>query len=595
MKEGMALAMKHVRVLYSAHPWLVWRFVGASIGKSAAGLATILLTQRFLGTVLGGALNTPGATAGASTSSAAGLWLAAAALFLSIVAASLFGFDSRVSQQRMVQRLELSIMDRLVRHLLKLSVSFFDKQSPGDLLQAVRQDVVALRSLIFSLAGIILEAMSALGLFIAALSISPKLTMWSLIVLPLAALPVLVAARRATARSMRIRKTGYVLFDALLEMLRGIRVVKVYRGDERIATSTMEKSRRYFDEMIEMVRVQSVAQVLLELIAGLAVVMVVVVGGLDVMNGRMQWPALMAFLLAVRALYGPINNLNSSLIDLGALRASTNRITELLATQPHVPDRVDAVSLSADPTAFRFERVSFSYSDRRVLSDVSLMVRAGETIGIVGPSGSGKTTLLNLIARFYDPTEGAIFFNDVDLRGLTLDSVYDRIGIVTQVPFLFAANVRENIRCGRPGATDAEVEAAARAAGVHDEILRFDSGYDTVLGIGGTGVSGGQAQRINIARALVKNPPLLLLDEATASLDSLSELVVQDALDRLMVGRTTFVVAHRLSTLRRADRILVLDGGTVAGLGSHQSLLVDCSVYRELWQAQTLDAVEAPV
>lgn len=591
MKHSFQLAMRHIRDLHATDPRLVWRFVLTSLGKSIAGLATILLTRDFLAGILGGQ-TLPGAagTIVSDVDALTGLWFAAGALFASIVATSLFSFDNRISQQRMVQKLELSIMDRLVRHLLTLSVSFFDAQSPGDLLQAVRQDVVALRSLVFAVAGIVLEALTALGLFVAALWISPKLTLWSLIVLPLAAIPVLMAARRATARSRAIRSTGYVLFDALLEMLRGIRVVKVYRGDDRIANATMDKSRRYFDETIEMVRVQSVAQVLLEMIAGLGIVIVVVVGGLDVMKGTLQWPSLLAFVLAVRALYGPVNNLNTSLIGLGSLRASTDRIADLLATRPQVPERDDAKPLSADPTHIHFASVGFSYQDRRVLHDVSLTVRAGETIGIAGPSGAGKTTFLNLIARFYDPTTGHVAFDDTDLRDLRLDTVYDRIGIVTQVPFLFAASVRENIRCGRPSATDREVEEAAAAAGIHDEILRFTNGYDTPLGIGGTGVSGGQAQRINIARALIKNPPILLLDEATASLDSLSEMVVQDALERLMTGRTTFVVAHRLSTLRSADRILVLDGGSVAGVGTHEALLVSCAVYREMWSAQSLDA-----
>ena len=218
--------------------------------------------------------------------------------------------------------------------------------------------------------------------------------------------------------------------------------------------------------------------------------------------------------------------------------------------------------------------------------DADLTLPGRGVTALFGPSGSGKTTLLNLVARFYDPSQGTVRFDDTDLRALQLDDVYHHIGIVTQEPFLFAASVRENIRCGRPSASDYDIEVAARAAGVHDEILAMAKGYDTQVGIGGTGVSGGQAQRINIARALLKNPPILLLDEATASLDSLSELVVQEALERLMAGRTTFVVAHRLSTLRSADRILVLDAGEVAGLGTHAELVASCDVYRQMWELQ---------
>ena len=589
MKQGVLLGLRHIRALYRANHWLVLRFAATSVGKSVAGLATILLTRDFLSGILAGSdtARSAGMTGGASTVPVA-LWVGAGLLFVSIVGASVLAYDNRVTQQRMVQLLELEMMERLIRHLLTLSVSFFDRQSPGDMLQAVRQDVVSLRSLVFSVAGIILEAASALGLFVAAWWLSPRLTLWALVVLPLAALPVLLAARRATARSHDIRRTGYVLFDALLEMLRGIRVVKVYEGDQAITTATMAKSRTYFDELIEMVRVQSYAQVLLESIAGLGLVIVVVVGGIDVMSGRLNWPSLLAFLLAIRALYGPVNNLNASLIGLGALTASTDRIAELLATEPDVPEARDAIAIERGPANVTLDSVGFAYGERVVLDQVSLSVRAGETIGIAGPSGSGKTTLLNLLARFYDPSSGAITLNGTDLRAISLNSLYGQFGIVTQEPFLFAASILENIRCAKPWASDADVECAARNAGIHHEILEFTHGYATMVGIGGVGVSGGQAQRINIARALLKNPPVLLLDEATASLDSLSEMVVQRALERLMAGRTTFVVAHRLSTLRGASRIVVLDRGRMVGVGAHGELLDSCTVYRAMWESQSL-------
>lgn len=584
IKASIERALALVRASLVANRLIVLRFGVTSLGKSLAGLATILLTRDFLARILGG--DAAHAAAMTPTGTMVALWSGAGLLFLSILAASLLAFDNRVTQQRMAQLLELEMMEKLIRHLLVLSVSFFDRQSPGDMLQAVRQDVTQLRALVFAVAGIVLEAASALGLFAAAFWISPRLTLWSLIVLPLAALPVLLAARRASTRSLSIRKTGYALFDALMEMLRGIRVVKVYRGDEAMTRRTMDKSRQYFFELIEMVRVQSYATVLMESIAGLGIVIVVVVGGYDVLQGRLSWPSLLAFMLAVRAMYGPVNNLQGRIVELGTLTASTNRIAELLETRPLVADTPTAVALAPELTSISFDAVGFSYNERTVLRGVSLTVRAGETIGIVGPSGSGKSTLLNLVARFYDPTEGSVRFDQHDLRTVRLNDVYDRIGIVTQEPFLFASSVRENIRCARPEASDVEVEQATQSAGVHDEILQFTNGYDTIIGIGGVGVSGGQAQRINIARALLKNPPLLLLDEATASLDSLSELVVQDALERLMAGRTTFVVAHRLSTMRGASRILVLDQGEMVGLGSHAELLEQCTVYRAMWELQ---------
>ncbi|NOT07137.1 MAG: ABC transporter ATP-binding protein [Gemmatimonadales bacterium] len=589
IKAGITAGLTHFRSLLRAHPRLVVRFVLTSLGRSAAGLGTILLTRDFLAGVLD-------RSAGAGSGPALSLWGIAGLLFASFLFSSLLAFDNRVTQQRMVKVLELGMMERVIRHLLRLSVAFFDRQSHGDLLQAVRQDVMALRTLVFALAGITLEAVGALGLFLAALWLSPRLTLWALVVLPLCSIPVIVAARRALARSRELRRTGYVLFDAILQLLRGIRIIKVYGGDEAEARTTMEKGRRYFDELIEMVRISSYAQVVLETIGGLGLVIVVVVGGFDVMAGRLDWPSLLAFLLALRALFGPVNNINSGLVALGGLGASVERVSELLATTPEVPEAADADPLPLPPALISFDRVGFAYRNEPVLRDVSFSVRAGETLGIAGPSGSGKTTLLNLVARFYDPAEGAIRFDGKNLTEIRLADLYANLGIVTQEPFLFATTVRENIRCGRPAAADGEVEEAARAAGIHEEILALSGGYETVVGVGGVGLSGGQAQRINIARALVKNPPILLLDEATASLDSMSELVVQQALERLMVGRTTFVVAHRLSTLRHASRILVLEGGRIAGLGPHGELLETCPLYRRMWDLQQLAGMEpAPI
>jgi ABC-type multidrug transport system fused ATPase/permease subunit len=267
--------------------------------------------------------------------------------------------------------------------------------------------------------------------------------------------------------------------------------------------------------------------------------------------------------------------------------ASMDRVRQLLDTKPDLTDRVDAIALAGPIESIRFEDVSFGYANGPdVLSHISFEVRQGQHVGIVGPSGAGKTTITSLLARFYDPVDGRIVINGRDLRDYRRADLYAQLALVVQDPFVFGTSVRENIRYGCRGTSDADVEEAARAAEIHDEIVQLPNGYDTVLGVGGRLLSAGQIQRINVARALLKRAPLVILDEATSNLDSISERRIQTALSRLMAGRTTFTIAHRLSTLRDADLILVIEHGRLAGHGSHTTLLQECALYRRLWDAQ---------
>jgi subfamily B ATP-binding cassette protein MsbA len=571
---------------------LVVRFVATSLGRTGLAMASVFLIQEFLVGVLGQRAGLAGSLAQALGPSAA-LWLVAALLVVSYAAGSWLLYDSQVVRQRIVKVVELGLMERLVRHLLTLSVPFFDRQSQGDFIQAIRQDVSQLRNIVMAYGTLVMEGAVALGLMAAAIWISPRLALWVFGVLLLGFLPILVIANRTRARSLAVRRKGYVLFDVILQILRGLRIIKAYRGEETEARGAVEKARRYFDEQIRMTQVNEKAGVVLESLAGASLAAVVIIGGLQVMEGRLEWPGLLAFLMAIRTLQSPVNNVNANFMEIQRYSAAAQRISELLAERPDVKERSDAAALPRAPGRIALDRVSFSYGDRTVLEDVSLEIAAGETIGVAGPSGAGKSTLLGVVARFYDPTSGAVRFDGEDLRNFRLGDVYDQLAIVTQEPFLFTTSVRDNIRRGRPSASDAEIERAARVAEIHDEILELPQGYDTIVGVGGRSVSGGQAQRINVARALLKNAPILLLDEATSSLDSIAEAKVQRAIERLMQGRTTLVVAHRLSSLRRADRILVLDRGRCVGLGSHEQMLRDCPLYRRMWETQRLGA-EAP-
>ncbi|HEU4753328.1 MAG TPA: ATP-binding cassette domain-containing protein, partial [Armatimonadota bacterium] len=259
-----------------------------------------------------------------------------------------------------------------------------------------------------------------------------------------------------------------------------------------------------------------------------------------------------------------------------------------LARKPDIEDRPGAIPLRRAPRRITVEGLSFGYGEEEVLRDVDLEIRAGEVIGIVGPSGAGKSTLMSLMVRFYDPTAGRICLDGTDLRDVRLASLYENVAAVLQTPFVFNATVRENIRYGRMTASDEEVEVAARDANLHEEILALPQGYETRLGLGGQDLSGGQRQRLNIARALLRNAPILLLDEATSSLDSVSEVRVQEAIERLMRGRTVIAIAHRLSTLRRADRIVVLREGRVEAAAPHEELLRRSPTYRTLCEHQFL-------
>jgi ATP-binding cassette, subfamily B, bacterial MsbA len=578
-------ARRYIVGLLGSQKPLLARFAMTSVGRTALMMAAVLLIREFLFATLE---KKQGLTALVAEhfGPEAALWAVGVLLIGAYVGASLLYYDNQVVRQRIVKAVELPLMERLVRHLLGLSLRFFDRTSHGDLIQAIRQDVADLRVTVVSCATVLTEAAVSVGLVGCAVWLSPALAFWALLVLPAAFLPLVAIARRTRARSFAARRTGYVVFDVILQMLRGIRIIKAYQAEEAQARTTVDKAERFFDEQIRIVRIRELSTVVLESLAALNIAAVIIVGGVLVRSGALDWPQLLAFLIAVRSLHGPLDHINVDLMEIQRHSAAVARIGQLLAELPEVRDIVDALPLRSPPQRVTVDDVSFTYGEGPVLERLSFEVRSGETLGIAGPSGSGKTTLLGLVARFYDPTAGAVRLDGRDLREFRLRDVYRQLAIVTQEPFLFAASVRDNICCGRPGASDAEVEAAARIAEMHEEILALPRGYDTTVGVGGRVLSGGQAQRINVARAILKNAPILLLDEATSSLDSIAEEKVQRAIDKLMAGRTSFIVAHRLSTLRHADRILVLDRGQCVGLAPHEELLRDCPLYCRMWETQ---------
>ena len=368
-------ALRAVIELLRGQRSLLLRFAVTSLGRTAMAMASVLLIREFLFAVLqqqGGLVAAVAERAGRETA----LWGVALLLVCSYVGSSLFDYDNQIVRQRMVKVVELGLMDRLVRHLLSLSVGFFDRTSRGDLLHAIRQDVADLRVICLSGATIVMESAVAAGLLVAAVWISPGLAFWALFVLPIGALPLVAIARHTRARSFAERRSGYVVFDVILQILRGIRIIKIYQGEAQEARTTIDAARRYFDEQIRLVRIRELSNVVLESLAGLSVAAVIIVGGLKVMHGALDWPQLLAFLMAVRTLHGPLDHINTDLMLIQRHRAAAQRIAALMREQPDVCEAPDARPLPGPARRITLSDVCFRYGERLVLDSVSLDAEA---------------------------------------------------------------------------------------------------------------------------------------------------------------------------------------------------------------------------
>ena len=447
-QEGRTFARAHWRMLA--------RFVSASLCRTVTTVAVVLLIRDFLAGVLA---EQQGLAAGLARSigQGAALWVLAGLLLLTFITGSVLAYHTQVVMQRLVRLLELDLMQRLMRHLLTLPVSFFDRQRKGDLLDSVRQDVSRTRSAIAASMESATYGAQVAGYLLSVVMLSPRLALMSVPVLLIAAVPTRWISRQLQRRSFELRRHGYHLTDLLLQLLQGVRIVKIYAGEEAETRNSIGRARSYFAELVAQVRVRALGDVMLESIAGLSVVIVTVMGGFEVMRGRMSFPGLVAFLVAIRAMHGPLNNAFSQFLEVQKNWASVERVRSLLATEPEIRDRPDAVALTGPIETLRFDGVSFGYrGGPPILKDLSLEVKAGQRVGIVGPSGAGKTTLVSLIARFYDPTAGRVLLNGRDLREYRLADLYRHMAMVTQDPFVFGTSARDNIRYGCPDATDAE-------------------------------------------------------------------------------------------------------------------------------------------
>jgi subfamily B ATP-binding cassette protein MsbA len=489
------------------------------------------------------------------------------------------------------QRVVMDLRTALFGHVLGQSAGFFARRTTGQLMSRVTSDVSAVQQAASETIGDLLRESIALTGYAALLFYYDwRLALVCLTGAPLVVYPLVRLGQRVRRTTRRSQEDLEHLSHVTAEAFAGHRIVKAFGSEAYETRKFARASIRLYRTNLKVTSTLSALPPLMELLGGVGMALALWYGSREIAAGELTQGEFTAFLGALLLMYGPIKKLSRVNATLQQAYSAAQRIFEMLDTHTEVKDRPDARALPPLGDRIEFRGVSFGYDDgggRRILRDVSFTVHAGQMVAIVGLSGAGKTTLVNLIPRFYDVTSGAILIDGTDVRDVTLKSLRAQVGMVTQETVLFDETIADNIAYGSPGASEAEIEAAARAAHAHDFIVRVPDGYRARIGERGQRLSGGQRQRLAIARALLKNSPILILDEATSSLDAESELLVQEALATLMLNRTAFVIAHRLSTVRRADFIVVLERGRVAEIGKHDELLErPAGVYAKLYALQ---------
>ena len=514
-----------------------------------------------------------------------------AVMFAAYLLRAVFQYLVTVIGHRMGTLVEADMREDMFSHMQELSFSFFDRNRTGILLARVTNDLFEIVELAHHGPEIILTCtLTIAGSLIVLLTINWRLSLLLIVMMPVCLIFGIRQRRNMQAANREVKKKTGEINAAIESGISGIRTSKAFANEQaenekfEIANEAFKKSR------IAFYRAMGLFNAGVEAAVGIMQVGVIALGGYLIMRGGMTFIDLITFTLYVSTFTSPIRKFMQFMEIYSQGMAGFDRFVELMRTKPDIEDAPDAEELTEVRGEIRFDNVSFSYQDgTEVLDRISLDIAPGETFALVGASGGGKTTMCHLIPRFYDVTSGAVLIDGKDVRTLTQRSLHRQIGIIQQDVFLFAGTVMDNIRYGRPDASDKEVIEAAIRAEIHEEILKMPDGYQTFVGERGVVLSGGQKQRISIARVFLKDPPILILDEATSALDSVTEEKIQKSLDYLSTGKTCLVIAHRLSTVRKADHIAVIEDKQILEMGTRDELLAKNGVYAELERAQAMD------
>ncbi|HET8858783.1 ABC transporter ATP-binding protein [Marivirga sp.] len=508
-------------------------------------------------------------------------------IFLSNIFKYLLAVISAIVKANVISNLRNSLYDRLIN----MHIGFFTEERKGNIMSKVMADVQEVEgTVVNSLKAIIKEPFMLIGYFIALFFISVKLTLITLVILPISGFIISYIAISLKKKARKSQETIGRISDILDETLSGMRIIKAFNAIGFSKDRFQREVKNYADFNISMQKKQALAGPTSEFLGVFVVVGVLLIGGGMILEGNSELDAggFIAFIAIYSQLLVPAKQLSTAFSNVQRGLASAERIFGIIDLEPAINDKSTASDLTEFKSELSFKNVSFAYGEEKVLKNININIQKGQTIALVGPSGGGKSTMADLIPRFYDPVSGEVQIDGVSLKDIKMESLRAKMGIVSQESILFNDTIFNNIAFGKPECTLEEVKQAAKVANAHEFIAQMENGYDSKIGERGTKLSGGQRQRISIARAILKNPDILILDEATSALDSESEKLVQDALTNLMKNRTSIVIAHRLSTIQEADKIYVMQDGEIIEEGKHEILMEKAGVYKKLIEIQSV-------